>query len=65
MIDDDHLPMMTHGVHDVLCFVSARATVDAACHWGILLCVGVTHFGGLGSYTVMRISAAIVVVQTT
>ncbi len=43
----------------------AQDALNAASHIRNFLFVGVTHFGGLGSYTVITISSSRPVVQTT
>ena len=64
VIDDDHLPVAAEGLSDVLNVVLAWATLDAAFHRLRLLTSGVTHRGGLGSYTVMITNIGCIVVAT-
>lgn len=53
MVNDDNLIPVPHGVRDRPRLVFPAATLDRAFHNGRLLCVGVNHFGRLGSYTVI------------
>jgi hypothetical protein len=49
MVNDEDLIVVTDGVHNLPLFVLTRAPDDTAFHDGRPLCVGVSHFGGLGS----------------
>ena len=51
MIDDLHLPADAHRMGDLARFIFSWTPCDATFHCE-LLCVGVIHFGLLGSYTV-------------
>ena len=63
MIDDLHLPADAHGVGDLAHCIFSWAPGEATFHCGIL-CVGVIHFGLLGSYTVIIIRVGRAVVHT-
>lgn len=64
VIDDNKPPLMANGVDDLSTFISPRTTLDGASHGSTLLCIGVTHLGGFGSYTVMIITTGWAVVHT-
>ena len=65
VVDHDHTAAVPNRVSDLSLLVLTRTTGDGALHGLILLCVGVGHFGGIGSYTVMSTSSGCTVVQTT
>jgi hypothetical protein len=48
VVDDDNAAVVADGVEDGLGFVFAGASRNGAFHGWLLLCVGETHFGGLG-----------------
>jgi len=56
VIDDDDLAPPLDGVNDRAPFVLARASLNRAVHGRLLLFWAVTHLGGLGSYTAIKIS---------
>jgi hypothetical protein len=51
-------------VDDCPCFIRAGASHNRAFQGRLLLCRGVRHFGGLGSYAVIKISTGCAIVQT-
>jgi len=63
VVDDDNFAPALDGVDDKARFVFPRASLNRALH-GWLLIWGVAHLGGLGSYTVIKISSGWAVVQT-
>ncbi len=65
VIDNHHLARMSHGMHNVTPLVISRTIFDCAFHGFCPRCVGVSHFGDFGSYTVIMISIGFAVVQTT
>ena len=64
-VKDDHLALVPYRMHNFSRLVLSPATFDTAFHFSVLLCTGVTHLGGFGSYTVMTISVGRDVVHTT
>src|SRR5436309_6312157 len=64
MIDDDNPISLTHSMHNLTVLILSWATLDTTSHVP-LLCVGPTHLGGKGSYTVIIISSGCADVQTT
>ena len=49
MVNHHHVSMMPDGVHERSPIVFSGASLHGAIHDFFPLCVGVTHFGGLGS----------------
>lgn len=64
VINDENAIALADGMYHLTLLVLAWTAFNAASHT-FLRCVGVTHLGGMGSYTVMIITTGWVVVQTT
>lgn len=64
VIDHDDLAAVFHGMDDRSRFIRAWASCNRAFQGWLLLSRGVRHFGGRGSYAVIKISIGCAVVQT-
>src|SRR5436305_1909660 len=63
VINYDNAISLAYSMHNLTLLILSRAAYNIAFHLS-LLCVGLTHFGGRGSYTVIIISSGCAVVQT-
>jgi len=65
LVDDHDPPAVADGVQNPTVFIVSGTTLDCTLHVTRPRFLGVDHFGGFGSYTVMITSIGLAVVQTT
>lgn len=64
VVDHHHIAMVPQSLYDRSRLVFTRTTRNSTLHAIPLLLVGLTHFGGLGSYAVIKSNTGRAVVQT-